>query len=118
MWEKFKDQEILNYYKNNLEHIYPEYKYTLQEYKDGLLLFDLMKMKVWNKSQNDSEELLAFFNKNKKDYKSEDLEKVRGEVINDFQKYLEDQWINDLKSSNKVKINKKVLKRVKKSYNK
>ncbi|SNR15643.1 peptidylprolyl isomerase [Tenacibaculum jejuense] len=118
LWEKFKDQEILNYYKNNLEHIYPEYKYTLQEYKDGLLLFDLMKMKVWNKSQNDSEELLAFFNKNKKDYKSEDLEKVRGEVINDFQKHLEDQWINDLKSSNKVKINKKVLKRVKKFYNK
>ena len=116
LWSKFKDQEILSYYKNNLGNIFPEYKNTLQEYKDGLLLFDLMQLKVWNKSQSESEELLAFFDKNKKNYKSEDLEKVRGEVINDYQKYLEDTWIDNLKSSNKVKINKRVLKRVKKAY--
>ncbi len=116
IWSKFKDQEILNYYKDNLGNIFPEYKYTLQEYKDGLLLFDLMKMKVWNKSQKEDEALVSFFKKNKKKYKTEDIEKVRGEVINDYQKFLEDSWIKDLKSSNTIKVNKRVLKKVKKSY--
>ncbi|WP_299837152.1 peptidylprolyl isomerase [uncultured Tenacibaculum sp.] len=118
LWSKFKDKQILDYYKDNLGSRFPEYKNTLQEYRDGLLLFDLMKLKVWNKSQNENEGLLAFFDKNKKNYKSEELEKVRGEVINDYQKYLEESWISDLKSSNKVKVNKRVLKRVKKAYKK
>ncbi|WP_442266237.1 peptidylprolyl isomerase [Tenacibaculum sp. ZS6-P6] len=116
LWSKFKDREILNYYKNNLENIFPEYKNTLQEYKDGLLLFDLMQLKVWNKSQKEDKGLLTFFNENKANYKSEDIEKVKGEVISDYQNHLEDIWINNLKASNKVKINKRVLKRVKKAY--
>lgn len=117
LWKKFKDDQVLTYYKDNLENLFPEYKNTLQEYKDGLLLFDLMQLKIWNRSQKEKEELEAFFKKNKTKYKSEVLDEVRGEVMNDFQEYLEATWMNDLKSSNKIKINKKVLRRVKKEYN-
>ncbi|WP_075340849.1 peptidylprolyl isomerase [Tenacibaculum agarivorans] len=117
LWEKFQNEEILSYYKDDLENIYPEYKYTLQEYKDGLLLFDLMKLKIWDKSQNNTKELETYFETNKAKYKGEELDKVRGEVINDYQKDLEDNWIASLRKENTIKINKRTLKKIKKSYN-
>jgi len=49
-FEDFKNDEILSYYKNNLEKSAPEFANTLQEYKDGLLLFELMQQKIWEKS--------------------------------------------------------------------
>ncbi|CAL2076966.1 peptidylprolyl isomerase [Tenacibaculum sp. 190524A05c] len=117
LWSKFEDEKVLNYYKEDLVNLYPEYKNTLQEYKDGLLLFDLMKSKIWDASQNDDEGLTNYFENNKKNYSSEDISKVKGEVINDYQKYLEEQWLATLKKENKIKINKKVLKKLKKRYN-
>lgn len=117
LWERFKNQEVLNYYKEDLGNIYPEYKYTLQEYKDGLLLFDLMKLKIWDSSQKDTDALTTFFEKNKSKYGSEDLSKVRGEVINDYQKYLEESWVASLRKEHKITVKKKTLKKIKKTYN-
>ncbi|MFY7669852.1 peptidylprolyl isomerase [Tenacibaculum sp. MEBiC06402] len=117
LWKKFEDQEVLNYYKEDLVNIFPEYKNTLQEYKDGLLLFDLMKTKIWDASQKDDEGLTIYFKENSKKYKSQDLSKIKGEVINDYQKYLEEKWLSSLRKENKVKINNKVLKKLKKQYN-
>ncbi len=117
LWSKFEDDQVLNYYKSDLVNLYPEYKNTLQEYKDGLLLFDLMKTKIWDASQKDDEGLTLYFEKNKSKFKSQDISKVKGEVINDYQKYLEEEWLSTLKQENKIKINKKVLKKLKKYYN-
>ncbi len=117
LWEKFEDESVLNYYKDDLENIYPEYKNTLQEYKDGLLLFDLMKSKIWDASQKDDEGLTMYFEKNKSKYKGKELADIKGEVINDYQKSLEDDWVKSLRKENKVKIKSKELKKLKKSYN-
>lgn len=117
LWHKFYDEEVLSYYKDDLENIYPEYKYTLQEYKDGLLLFDLMKMKIWDKAQNDQDAMKEYFEKNQSKYNTTDITSVKGEVINDYQNYLESEWITSLKSKNEIKIKKKVLKKLKKAYN-
>lgn len=117
LWSKFEDDQVLNYYKEDLVNLYPEYKNTLQEYKDGLLLFDLMKTKIWDASQKDDEGLTSYFEKNKSNYKSEDIKKIKGEVINDYQKYLEEEWLTALKKENSIKINNKVLKKLKKYYN-
>ena len=40
------------------------------------------------------------------------LDETRGKVISDYQEYLENQWIKDLKKTYKVDINKKELKRI------
>ena len=44
------------------------------------------------------------------------LKETRGEVINDYQKELEDQWVIDLKNKYKVKMNKKNLKKLKRQF--
>jgi hypothetical protein len=45
-------EEIIKYYKKELISTTPQYRNTLLEYKEGLLLFNLMQEKIWNKSSN------------------------------------------------------------------
>ena len=49
-------------------------------------------------------------------YKFDNLNKSKGLVINDYQSYLEKIWISDLRSKNKIKVNKKELKKLIKFY--
>ncbi|WP_378185148.1 peptidylprolyl isomerase [Aquimarina sp. W85] len=57
----FQKNEALVYYSNNLESENSEYAAVLNEYRNGLLLFDLMESKIWDKAQNDTVGLKAFY---------------------------------------------------------
>ena len=46
----------------------PELKYLIQEYHDGLLLYEASNRNVWEKASQDEEALARFFKKNKKKY--------------------------------------------------
>lgn len=46
-----------------------------------------------------------------------ELEAVKGLVLSNYQNHLEEKWMNNLRNKNKVVINEKVLKRVKKELN-
>lgn len=115
-FEDFKDSEILSYYKDNLEKLEPEFAYTLQEYKDGLLLFELMQQKIWEKSSKDTLGLKNYFEANLSQYESKELDKIKGEVMNDYQNYLEKNWIADLRRKSVIDIDKKQLKNLIKFY--
>ena len=117
LFEDFKDKEILAFYKENLEKTEPEFAYILKEYKDGLLLFELMQQKIWNKSSKDTLGLKNYYTKNSSKYNKE-YDKIKGEVMNDYQTYLEKNWILDLRNKNAIEVNKKQLKKLINSYNK
>lgn len=68
VYKDFEEKEILDYYKENLEESNPEFKNIFAEYKNGLLLFDLMKVKIWDYAQNDTLGLIKHYNLNLKDY--------------------------------------------------
>ena len=116
--EMFKDDRILEYYKENLVHTEPEYAHILNEYEDGLLLFELMQQKIWNKSSKDSLGLKSFYDKNINNYSSKELKYVKGEVMNDYQTYLEEKWIADLRKNSNIKVNNKELIKMIKLYQK
>ena len=116
MYKDFINKNALEIYKDNLEHENLEYKYILKEYKEGLLLFDLMQEKIWNVASSDSINIKEFYQSNKSKYSS--FDDSRGEIISDYQDFLENNWINELKENNTVIINKKTLKRIKKSLRK
>lgn len=117
LFQKFIDQEVLTYFKENLKNTDKEFANTLKEYEDGLLLFELMQRRIWNKS-TDSIGLKSYFDKNMTKYDSKELDKVKGKVINDYQNFLEKEWINELRENNSVKINNKVLNKLVKYYRK
>jgi peptidyl-prolyl cis-trans isomerase SurA len=116
LFEEFKDKHILTYYKDNLKYTEPAYAQTIKEYEDGLLLFELMKQKIWDKSSKDSLGLQNYFAANLTKYKTKELKEIKGDVMNDYQNDLEANWIADLRRRSKIKVNKKELKKLVRLY--
>ena len=83
-----------------------------------MLLFELMQQKIWNKSSKDTLGLKEFFVENKNNYDVTDLKEIKGQVINDYQNFLEQNWIADLRKKNSIKIKKKQLKKLINFYEK
>ena len=114
-YKSFIKYNVLEIYKSNLESENLDYKFVIKEYREGLLLFNLMQDKIWTVRDSDSTKLKMFFNENKNKYIS--FEEDRGKVIGDFQQFQEELWINSLKSKHKLTLNKRTIKRLKKDYN-
>lgn len=204
-YENFADLKLNEYYNNNLENEFPEFAAVMDEYRDGLLLFDLMEKEIWEKAKTDTIGLQKFYENHKANYKWENrvdaqvfsstkqdvakkaqkylkqgksadyikeklnvkgavdiianegifdensdalpkgkkengisevikegdyyfvmkinkhletapktLDEAKGKVINDYQQYLEEKWVGDLKQEFKININQPVFEKVKK----
>ena len=205
LFDSFVDEKRNQYYNDNLEVEFPEFSAVMDEYRDGLLLFDLMDKEIWQRSKTDTTGLKAFYEiqkdkhlwktrVNSEIYSSTDLSKIkkvlsmlkkkqtpseikekfntkdnltvmyyegiyedgadalpkgtkmelgvseitnkgeyyyvtnvksvlpagpksldecRGKLVNDYQQYLEQNWVNDLKKEFTVKINQEVFDKVK-----
>ncbi|MFM9988935.1 peptidylprolyl isomerase [Flavobacterium sp.] len=210
VYQNFVDEKMTNYYNDNLEKEFPEFSNVIEEYRDGLLLFDLMEREIWDKAKQDTLGLKNYYNANKLKYQwknrvevlvasstkedivkearkllkkdqtadfikanlnakdvvnvmtkqeiyeegaenfpknvlfktgvsevykdgefyfvnkvlkiipaaNKTLDDARGRVINDYQQYLEDNWVSDLKKEFKVTINQEVFERLKASMKK
>ena len=67
-FEHLIEMAVLDYERSQLEHKYPDFKYLLQEYHDGILLFSLMDKMVWSKASTDTVGLQKFYEDNKDKY--------------------------------------------------
>lgn len=207
LYQKYVDEQLNTYYNDNLENEFPEFSAVMDEYRDGLLLFDLMEKEIWEKSKTDTLGLKKFYESRIKNYnwknrmdvviasstnmdvikkaqkllkqnKSPEfikeklnvkggpvnvmtkvgvfeeendvlpknlkmqtgvseiikegeyyfvtkvnkilpagpktLDESRGKVINDYQQYLEENWVKDLKGEFKVEVNQPAFDKVKK----
>lgn len=67
-YKKWQNQLILDDEESKLEAKYPEFKALMKEYHDGVLLYEIMKDKVWDKAIEDTAGLQNFFQENSKNY--------------------------------------------------
>lgn len=67
--DQFTEQRLTEYEKAHLEEKYPDYRNLVKEYRDGILLFQLMDEKVWSKAIEDTSGLKKFFADNKENYR-------------------------------------------------
>lgn len=200
LYKEFKNAKIIDYYKEHLEETNQEFALTYQEYRDGLLLFELLQKEIWERAEKDTLGLEQFFEQRRdkyvwkkraaftiasctrkekaevvRDYMQQDLPvdsikslvnegatihvlfskgkleegslklpaqyqfeqgvseifeeeknnftiikaseifepqqkelmEARGEVMNDYQNYLEERWVENLRNTYKVKLNHK-----------
>jgi peptidyl-prolyl cis-trans isomerase SurA len=68
MYANFQQEMILEHEEQNLPNKYPEFKKIMNEYHDGILLFELTDQKVWGKAMSDTIGLKQFFNDNIENY--------------------------------------------------
>jgi peptidyl-prolyl cis-trans isomerase SurA len=64
----FTDAELLAYEDTQLEKKYDDFRFLMNEYHDGILLFEVSNNEVWEKASKDTEGLAKYFNNHKADY--------------------------------------------------
>jgi peptidyl-prolyl cis-trans isomerase SurA len=199
--DKYVGAAALEYFRNHLEEYNADFKYQMQEFREGNMLFEIMERNVWSKASNDSVGLLNYYHQHQSKYlwdssaavlmftctnskaaddaitslkngknwrdimnesdgrvqadsgqyeiaqiqipagttiqegiitnpvtnatdntagfvkilkvfpanQQRSFEEARGLVINDYQNYLEEQWVNELKKKYPVKVNEVVF---------
>lgn len=205
-YQEYVDAKVNELYNNNLENEFPDFAAVMEEYRDGLLLFDLMEKEIWEKAKTDTIGLQNFYEARKNNYRwgnrvdalilsstkmdmakkaqkllkqgksaefikekfnqngkvevmsnagifeensdalpkglekkdgvsgiikdgeyyfvvkinkhleagPKTLEEAKGKVVNDYQQYLEEKWVSDLKQEFKVDVNQPAFEKVKK----
>ncbi len=67
-FDEFCDQEIIKFEDEALENHYPDFRYLMQEYRDGILSFEMMNNYVWQRAVSDTMGLKSYFMTNKGKY--------------------------------------------------
>jgi peptidyl-prolyl cis-trans isomerase SurA len=62
--------QLISYENSILEKKYPEFRYLMNEFHDGILLFDISNKKVWDRINHDSLGLRSYYENNKNNYLS------------------------------------------------
>lgn len=108
--------KILIYENNNLEKKYPEFKNLVQEYHDGMLLYEINSKYIWNKSLEDSVGVEKFYEETKMQYPDKNnpgaylpFSEVRAAVITQYQNKLEEEWLSELRKKYPIVVNEKMF---------
>ena len=107
--------EIMQQRADSLAKADEAMKYLIQEYHDGLLLFEVSNREVWEKAAADSVGQMKWYKKyRKKRYGKKKYEEVKAAVTADWQDELEKRWVDALRKRYDVVIYDEVLKTVNK----
>lgn len=77
---EMSDADVKAYADAHLEEKYVDLRNLVREYHDGILLFDVSLREVWDKANQDTEGLAAYFKANKKNYTWE-APRYKGSII-------------------------------------
>ena len=108
--DSLSNNEVLEFANANLEKKYPEFGLLMQEYREGILLYNISKDFIWDKASQDEAKLKEMYEEG--DF-NKPYNKVRGIIINQYQNELEKEWVKELKEKYTITINEKVLESIK-----
>lgn len=78
--DTMSDNEVRAYADAHLEEKYADLRHLVQEYHDGILLFDVSLNEVWDKANKDTEGLKRYFKQHRKEY-TWDAPRYKGYII-------------------------------------
>lgn len=67
-YDEFETEQLKEYFKEKLEEDNEEYAAVLTEYRDGLLIFDVMNKNIWQRAKTDTLGLQEYYEKTKAHY--------------------------------------------------
>jgi len=107
LYQSYVDESLMTYEEAHLEEKYPEYRMLVKEYREGILLFQLMEDKVWSKAVEDTVGLKEFYLQNIDKYQWKD--RAVATIFNAANESIlkEINQIKDLKSTDLAALEKK-----------
>lgn len=103
MYTSYKSDMVMQYANDQLEEKYPDFKSLMQEYHDGILLFELSDQKVWKKATSDSLGLDGFYQANKMENMWPD--RVEGSIYKSLDDNIAKEvkaWVSDSLSNDSI----------------
>lgn len=67
-YDNWLSRTLMEYEDSQLESKYPEFKSLIQEYRDGILVFEIMQNEVWNKASKDSSGIRNYYESHKTEF--------------------------------------------------
>ncbi len=64
-YNDFVNNEVIKYEDTQLERKHPAFKKLIQEYQDGIYIFEIMQKQIWNKASKDSLGLRNYYDMHK-----------------------------------------------------
>ena len=103
-------EQALERAEMELDGKYPEFRFLMNEFYEGSLLYEISVREVWEKAANDEKGLEKYFKKNKKNYRYEEpifrglvVHCVSEEVLKGVKKVVKKQpqseWVNSIRSA-------------------
>ena len=68
MYDDFETVVLQDYFRDKLEEENLDYAAVISEYRDGLLIFDVMEKNIWSATKTDTLALQNYYQKNKASY--------------------------------------------------
>lgn len=107
IYQKFIAYKLIQYENLKLEEKYPEFRYQYREYRDAMMLLEITRQNVWLKAESDSAGMDVYYRENKEKYPSRD--EARDLILAGYRDYLMKNWIEALRKTYDVQINREVL---------
>lgn len=110
MGSNITPEQALERAEMELDAQYPEFRFLMNEFYEGSLLYEISVREVWEKAANDEKGLEKYFKKNKKNYRYEEpifrglvVHCVSEEVLKGVKKVVKKQpqseWVNSIRSA-------------------
>ena len=76
LYDDYVKMKTLEYEEKQLEKKFPEFRYLMREYQEGILLFEATKTEIWDRASKDSAGLAVYYEKIKDRQKYQWKERV------------------------------------------
>lgn len=107
LFDELVTEKLKNYFKIKLEEENDEYAGIIQEYRDGLLIFDVMAENVWNKAKSDTIGQMKYYNTNAENYRTK--QQVNAQIFTSSNKKVITDVLNKLNKGVAAKEIKKAI---------
>ncbi len=97
---KWQEEMILAHEEASLADKYPEYRALVNEYHDGVLLYEIMKDLVWDKAVQDTSGVEAFFEQNRDKYYWED--RIDADIYSTSKRDIAEKTFNLLQTNDSI----------------
>jgi peptidyl-prolyl cis-trans isomerase SurA len=77
LYDGFTEEKVMMAEEEKLLREHPEFKNLLTEYREGILLFDIMEKEVWNRASEDTVGQRKYYEANKTNYQAGDRVEAR-----------------------------------------
>ena len=67
-YQQYVDRRVMELVEKDIAASHPEYRFLLQEYYEGILLFDIMEKEVWDKASQDTTGQRSYYKDHINDY--------------------------------------------------